>query len=241
MSQRGWHQQTHPSLSSLNPNYDHSSNMYHLDGVAAQQPNIAAYSQELASFHATTPPLLPTSTPLLPTSTHLLPASTPADSSQSGLGASGLNVLDSTSESVVNMLGQRRKMDDVYPEVVKQQKFLGSRVLPTSIPTGTSSKSPMVFVSFSLIKDVKANTWEHLMKTLFEKSLFPSQLQLSSWANDSLDHVVSSCANKEIMKWKLRSEGKREIKRLKGIVKSIQNSFDNFNQVFIIGVYDIAL
>lgn len=42
-------------------------------------------------------------------------------------------------------------------------------------------------------------------------------------------------------KWKSRSEGKSEIKRLKGIVKSIQNGFDNFNQVFIIGVYDIAL
>lgn len=195
MSRRGWHQQTHPSLSSLDPNYDYLSNMYHLDGVAAQQPNVAAYSQdsELASFYATAPPLLPASTPILPISTHLLPASTPVDSSQSGLGASGSNVLDSTSESVVNMLGQRRKMDDVYPEAAKRQKFLGSRVLPTSIPT--SSKSTIDFVSNFSVEDVKADAWEHLMKTLFERSLFPSQLQLSSWANASLDHVVKSCAS----------------------------------------------
>lgn len=84
-------------------------------------------------------------------------------------------------------------MDDVYPEAAKRQKFLGSRVLPTSIPT--SSKSSIDFVSNFSVEDVKADAWEHLMKTLFERSLFPSQLQLSSWVNASLDHVVKSCAS----------------------------------------------
>ncbi|KAG2139094.1 uncharacterized protein EDB93DRAFT_1106201 [Suillus bovinus] len=178
------HHHSYPSYTQVSTSSNSCTDLHtqlHLSSVSERQvfrqgagPELPIYNPSLSTFHnhsmgTTAPALLPALRPVDFSSEHSLSQVAPTLSDQSGLGVSGSIILDSTSESFVNMLGQRRMMDDVYPQVAKQQKFLGSEVLPTSIPTITSSESPMVFVPFLLIKNMK---WCSDRQTVGKLNLF---------------------------------------------------------------------
>ncbi|KAG1759634.1 hypothetical protein EDD22DRAFT_849119 [Suillus occidentalis] len=99
--------------------------------------------------------------------------------------------------------------------------------------------TPIIFVSS--IDEVKDDAWERMMKSLFEVSLFPTQLEVSTLAQTALDNAIGTAENEELKKWVSRREGRAEIKRLNGALKTIFDGFEAVNQLFITGVYEIPL
>ncbi|KAG2154805.1 hypothetical protein DEU56DRAFT_948236 [Suillus clintonianus] len=159
-----------------------------------------------------------------------------SQSGQSSLGASSLTNLN-YQPMLPEKLVLKRLLDYKYKKTAKQTKFLD----PMMITLCPLALAPIIFLPFQIVDKTKKNAWESMMRSLFQVSLFPSQLQLHTLAQEALNSVVSASNNDELVKWKLRKEGQCEISRLKGAVKTIYNGFTIINQPLITAAYQLSL
>jgi hypothetical protein len=81
--------------------------------------------------------------------------------------------------------------------IAKQAKFLGSRIIAmphTPLPSVSMAPlTPIIFISS--IDAVKDDAWERMMKPLFEVSLFPTQLEVSTLVQTALDNAIGTAEN----------------------------------------------
>ncbi|KAG0694557.1 hypothetical protein DFH29DRAFT_880646 [Suillus ampliporus] len=153
------------------------------------------------------------------------------------------------SDKIANKLykGIRNIDSKLKKRASKQSVYVGDVFIPSGpSPSMGHVLSHMTPISLTgkTIEDVKVTASKAMITAVFQETLFPSADELTKIASTAMDTAIAEYSGEThagLTQWKLRSEGRQHISRMKGELKQVYVDFQNVAEMSMLSAYGLAL
>ncbi|KAG0692047.1 hypothetical protein DFH29DRAFT_883161 [Suillus ampliporus] len=153
------------------------------------------------------------------------------------------------SDKIANKLykGIRNIDSKLKKRASKQSVYVGDVFIPSGpSPSMGHVLSHMTPISLTgkTIEDVKVTASKAMITAVFQETLFPSADELTKIALTAMDTAIAEYSGEThagLTQWKLRSEGRQHISRMKGELKQVYVDFQNVAEMSMLSAYGLAL